>query len=100
MLAPARSGARFFAENQGQNRETGVERTSATASTPAARSIAIKRSAAILEWPMVKRSKVVMVQFASKLRIPSDVIARSTGDEAIRTLSMLPVIALQSLHVT
>jgi hypothetical protein len=46
---------------------------------------------------MVKRSKAVMVQIASKLRILSDVIARSAGDEAIRTLSMLPVIALQAL---
>jgi hypothetical protein len=49
---------------------------------------------------MVKRSKVAMVQFASKLRILSGVIARSAGGEAIQTLSMLPVTALQALHAT
>ena len=37
MFAPAKSGARFFAENQGQNREAGTERTSAIVSTPVQR---------------------------------------------------------------
>ena len=37
MVSLARSGARFLAENQGQNRDAGTERTSATASAPAAR---------------------------------------------------------------
>jgi hypothetical protein len=61
MPASAKSGARFSAENQGQKRENGVERTSAIAVTPAARCIAIKRSAGILEWPMLNRSKAVIV---------------------------------------
>ena len=45
--------SRFLPENQGQKRDTGVERTSAIALTPAARSIATKRSAGMLEWPML-----------------------------------------------
>src|SRR5580693_3626352 len=43
-------------ENQGKNREYGVERTSATASTPASRSSATNRSAGMLEWPMLNKS--------------------------------------------
>src|SRR5262245_30351366 len=48
--------ASCFAENQGHQRENGTERTSATALTPAFLSNAMKRSAARLEWPIVKRS--------------------------------------------
>ena len=61
MRSLANSGARFFAENQGQNRDTGIERTSAMALAPAARSIAVKRGAGILECPMVNRSNAVML---------------------------------------
>src|SRR6266851_5619957 len=49
--------ARVLAENHGKRRENGVERTSAIASAPASCSNAIKRSAAIFEWPMLNRSK-------------------------------------------
>jgi hypothetical protein len=49
MFAPPKSDARFFAENHGQNRDAGTERTSAMASMPAPRSSAIQRSAGILE---------------------------------------------------
>ena len=45
-----------LAENHGKRRDAGAERTSAMASTPAARNMATKRSAGMLEWPMVKRS--------------------------------------------
>lgn len=55
----AKSDANVLAENHGQNLDAGTERTSATA--PASRSIAIKRSGGKLEWPMVRRSKAVMV---------------------------------------
>jgi hypothetical protein len=65
MFAAVSSGARFFAENHGQKRDAGIDRTSAIASTPALRSSAVKRSAGILEWPMVKKSKPVIVRFAS-----------------------------------
>jgi hypothetical protein len=62
MLSLARSGTRFFAENHGQNRDAGTERTSATVSAPAARSIAVKHSAARLECPMLKISNLIIVR--------------------------------------
>ena len=61
-LARQAAPPRFLPENHGQKRDTGVERTSATAFTPAARSIATKRSAGMLEWPMLKRSNAGMAQ--------------------------------------
>src|SRR5579863_4954106 len=57
MPSAASRAARLFFENQGKCRESGTERTSAIAVTPAPRSIAIKRSAGMLEWPMLRRSK-------------------------------------------
>src|SRR4029453_19159705 len=57
MASPASRSASALPENQGHQRENGTERTSATAVTPASFSKATKRSAARLEWPMVKRSQ-------------------------------------------
>src|ERR1700684_4588259 len=57
MLCCASVTAKFLPENHGKRRENGVERTSATASTPASRSKVMKRSAGIFEWPMLNRSK-------------------------------------------
>ncbi len=52
---------------------SGTERTSATAVTPASLSKATKRSAARLEWPMVKSSQVAdrvigLIEFARLVR--------------------------------
>src|SRR6202047_3930653 len=60
--------ARAFPENHGKRREYGVERTSAMVSTPASRSRAKKRSAAIFEWPMLNRSKDIAGSLAENLR--------------------------------
>jgi hypothetical protein len=54
--ARGRLPAKALAENHGHQREFGTERTSAMAFTSASRSIVIKRSEEMLEWPMVKRS--------------------------------------------
>src|SRR5262249_22353213 len=57
MASPASRSASALPANQGHQRENGTERTSATAVTPASLSKPTKRSAARLEWPMVKRSQ-------------------------------------------
>src|SRR5215510_13175434 len=57
MASPASRSASALPVNQGHQRENGTERTSATAVTPASLSKPTKRSAARLEWPMVKRSQ-------------------------------------------
>ena len=49
----SKSGFSVLAENHGQKRENGVERTSAIVPTFCACSIATKRSAGLLEWPML-----------------------------------------------
>jgi hypothetical protein len=51
---------RFLPENHGQKRDTGAERTSAIALTLAACNSAMKRSAGILEWPMLVKSTAVI----------------------------------------
>src|SRR5262249_4571617 len=57
MASPASRAASALPVNQGHQRENGTERTSATAVMPASLSKPTKRSAARLEWPMVKRSQ-------------------------------------------
>src|ERR1700756_4557194 len=58
--------ARFLPENHGKRRENGVERTSATAFTPAWRNSPMKRSAGIFEWPMLNRSNDDIVESLAK----------------------------------
>ena len=57
MPSCASLSAKFLPENHGKRRDTGVERTSTIVLTPASRSIVMKRSAAMLEWPMLNKSK-------------------------------------------
>src|SRR5215813_6811237 len=57
MASPASRSGSALPVNQGHQRENGTERTSATAVMPASLSKPTKRSAARLEWPMVKRSQ-------------------------------------------
>src|SRR5262249_33940569 len=52
----------IFLREPGAESRHRSERTSAIASTPAARNIAVNCAAAILEWPMLNRSKSVIVQ--------------------------------------
>src|SRR5208282_5814427 len=56
MPIPLSCAAKVFCENHGNQREFGTERTSATVVTAASCSIAAKRAAGMLEWPMLKRS--------------------------------------------
>src|ERR1700728_706315 len=56
MPPAARFAARVFFENHGKWRDAGTERTSARVVALAACSIARKRSAEMLEWPMLRRS--------------------------------------------
>jgi hypothetical protein len=87
MPAAASRGARFFFENQGKWREPGTERTSAIMLTSAPCSRARKRSAGMLEWPMLNRLNDGMSADLSKLSINSQF-----GDRFTRgaTLNRVP----------
>ena len=80
MPASASRCASALLENQGHHRENGTERTSAMALTPALLSKAIKRSAARLEWPMLKRSQEGLI-FDARSRASA---RGQIGDEVVR----------------
>src|SRR5262245_51033722 len=84
MASPASRSASALPVNQGHQRENGTERTSATAVTPASLSKPTKRSAARLEWPMVKRSQAAdrvigSVEFLRFVPTPHRPIGRRLG---------------------
>src|SRR5690348_16503918 len=97
MFAAPKSGARFLPENHGQKRDAGIDRTSAIASTPARRSIAVKRSAGIFEWPIVKRSKAVIVRSVPRSGARSHTALRP-GQSINNKELLAAVTALQALR--
>src|SRR5271170_1363116 len=84
----ASRACRFPRENHGKKRDTGAERTSATAFTLPIRSKASKRSAGRLEWPILSRSNEGMVAIGLRDR-------RFYG---VRSVARLTLDSTQALH--